>query len=92
MKKNVVTISVLALGLFFASCNADDNPAGIAKKWCDLNGKVARADNPAAKEKAEENRKKYEQSIEEKYKGDTTMMRKIGEEVEKCEDESEGRK
>lgn len=83
---------VMALSFFFIACSGGSESAeSIAKKWCDLNSKVHKAANPEDKEKAEQARKDYEQSIEDKYKSDTTMREAVMREVEKCEDASEGR-
>ena len=91
MKKQILLLAVIfCLGL--AACNNSDSPSAIAKEWCELNGKVAKADTPEEKAKAEEKRREYENKMDEKYKNDTAMQRKIAMEVEKCEDASEGRK
>lgn len=90
MKKNLFRITVAALCLFFAACNNDsETPESIAKKWCDLNSKVAKAATDEARETAKAAREAFEKSIDEKYKDNDEMRKKVGEEVEKCEDASE---
>ena len=92
MKKNLL-LSVTAVTLFlFASCGAGtDSPEGAAKKWCELNGKVHNAASDEEKDKARDEREKFEDEIESKHKDDKEWMKKLEEEVEKCEDASEGR-
>lgn len=92
MKKNLLTIPVLALCLSFAACGGGKkSAASIAKEWCDLNGKAYKAAEGPEKEKAEAARKKFEDEMESKYKDDKAFMEEIGKEVEKCEDASEGK-
>lgn len=89
--KKILLLPVIAVCLFFVACNNSDSPKSIAQKWCDLNAKVAKADNAEAREKALKERKEYEDKIEKKYKNDTAMSRKVNDEVEKCEGASEGK-
>jgi hypothetical protein len=85
-------IPLLLVGVFFVSCsNEKKSAASIAKEWCDLNGKVAKAESDAARATAEANRKKFEEEMEEKYKNDDAFLKEVGDEIEKCEDASEGR-
>ena len=83
----------IALSILFAACSGGgkESAASIAQKWCDLNSKVYKAKTDEEKEKAEQKRKEYERSIEEKYKGDSIMRDAVMKEVEKCEDASEGK-
>jgi hypothetical protein len=92
MKRTVFSL-VIALSVFFVACNGGgkETAESIAKKWCDLNSKVAKASTPEAKEAAEQKRKEYENTIEAKYTTDTAMRDQVMKEVEKCEDASEGR-
>jgi hypothetical protein len=92
MRKNLAKLIVFSFCLFLISCGGKESASSIAQQWCDLNGKVHRAEEGAAKEKAEAERKKFEDDMEAKYKKDTAFMEEIGKEVEKCEDASEGRK
>lgn len=79
--------------LAIISCNGGkETPESIAKKWCELNGKVHNAADVAAKDVAKEARRKYEKEIEEKYKDNKDFMDKVEKASEACEAESEGRK
>jgi hypothetical protein len=90
MKKNLFRLIVAVLCFGFAACNNDsETPESIAKEWCELNSKVAKATTDEEREKARTARNDYEKSIEEKYKGNDEMKKKVSEEVEKCEDASE---
>ena len=85
-------IPLLLIGVFFVSCSGEKkSAASIAQEWCDLNGKVAKAESDAARATAEANRKKFEDEMEEKYKNDDAFLKEVGAEIEKCEDASEGR-
>ena len=88
------TLFLLVVSYFMlASCSGKkETPASIAQKWCDLNAKVHQApDGGAEYGRAKEAREKYEKIMESKYGKDKAFMDKIEEEVEKCEDASEGR-
>lgn len=97
MKRSFFFPAILALILVFAACNdkgkakLKETPASIAQAWCDLNGKYTRAAEGKEKDMAKITRKKYEDEVMEKYKGDTAFAKQIGEEVEKCEAASEGK-
>ena len=91
MKKQILLILAISCAAIIACNNKSESAASIAKEWCDLNGKVAKANTPEEKAKAEEKRREYEKKIEEKYKTDTVMRNQVMVEVEKCEDASEGR-
>lgn len=83
---------VLVLTLAVTACSGKkESAASIAKEWCDLNGKVARAQTDAEKETAKAAREKFENEMEAKYKNDDAFMKEIENEVEKCEAASEGR-
>lgn len=93
MRKNLAKLIVFAC-LFFAACNNQEkeSASSVAKKWCELNGKAHRAEEGTEKEKATAELKKYEEDMGAKYKNDKSFMDEVEKEVEKCEDESEGRK
>lgn len=96
MTKKILILPALAfLVLSIASCGGDSkaatDPKSIASKWCELNGKKHNAPEGAEKEAAQAALKTYEKEIESKYENDKDFMKKVEEEVEKCEDASEGR-
>lgn len=92
MKKKLVFASVLLLSVVMISCGSKkESAASIAQKWCDLNAKVYKATDESAKEAAEMVRKKFEDDMEAKYKGDEAFTKELQKEVEKCEAASEGR-
>lgn len=99
MKKNLVTLSVIFLCLFFAACGGKESgkekgkesATSIAQKWCDLNAKVEKAATDEEKDIAKEARKKYENEMDAKYKGDEAFKKELEKEVNKCEAASEGR-
>lgn len=92
MKKKLVFASVLLLSVVIISCGSKkESAASIAQKWCDLNAKAYKATDESAKEAAEMVRKKFENEMEAKYKGDDSFMKEVQKEVEKCEAASEGR-
>jgi hypothetical protein len=89
-----LTIPVIAVICFaFTACSGSkQTPESIAKEWCELNAKLHRAeDGGPAYAKAKEAIGKYENNIEAKYGKDAAFMDKVEEEIEKCEDASEGR-
>ena len=90
MKKQFAGIIALA-AFFFVACSNKESASSIAKEWCELNGKVAKAKTDDERMKAQEKRKAFEDKIEAKYKEDTAMRNAVMMEVEKCEDASEGR-
>jgi len=82
----------LVLTLALTACSGKkESAASIAKEWCDLNGKVAKAQTDAEKESAKAARDKFENEMEAKYKNDEAFMKEIENEAEKCEAASEGR-
>lgn len=89
MKNKLFALSIAA-SFFLTACGGKKSAADVAKKWCELNGKAhnATGDAKAAAEAAVE---KYEKEIEAKYKNDGEFMKQVDDEVEKCEDASEGR-
>jgi len=92
MKKKTLIFSVwMSVFFFLASCGGKESASSIAKKWCDLNGKVYKAEEGPAKEAAKTARKKFEEEMQAKYKDNKTFMDEIGKEVEKCEGASEGK-
>ncbi|MDZ4792928.1 MAG: hypothetical protein SGI83_01490 [Bacteroidota bacterium] len=93
MKKNLLTVFVLALCLSFTACGGGGkkSAASIAKEWCDLNGKVYKAAEGAEKDAAKAAMDKWENEMEAKYKGDEAFMKEVEKETEKCEAASEGK-
>lgn len=92
MKKNLLTQLVLVLCFTLAACGGGKkSAASVAQKWCDLNGKVAKAAEGADKEAAKAALDKWENEMEAKYKSDEAFMKEVEKEAEKCEAASEGR-
>ncbi len=92
MKKNLLTQLVLVLCFAVAACGGGkESAASVAKKWCELNGKVAKAANEADKVAAKAAIDKWENEMEAKYKGDEAFMKEVEKEAEKCEAASEGK-
>jgi len=93
MKKNLLTIPVIALCILFTSCGGSkkETAASLGQKWCELNGKVAKATDDNQKEAAKAAIKKWENDLEAKHKGDEAFMKEVEREAEKCEAASEGR-
>lgn len=92
MKKKILLMTALSTTLVFASCGGgEETPESVAKQWCDLNAKIHSASSDADKEAAKEAQNKFENDMEAKYKGNDEFMEKVEQEVEKCEDASEGR-
>ena len=91
MKKMFLSLSVIFLSSLIISCSSKkESAASIAQKWCDLNGKVTKAEGEA-KESAKKELNDYENKMEAKYKNDEAFMKEIEKETEKCEAASEGR-
>lgn len=85
-------IFILTIFCSFTACSGKtETAASVAQEWCELNGKVARANTDDERRAAEARREEYEKKIEEKYKGNEAFRKEVEEEVEKCEDASEGR-
>ncbi len=92
MKNKLPKLTVIVLSIVFIACSSKkETAASIAQEWCNLNEKVYKASDGAEKDAAKMVRKKFENSIEEKYKDNKEFMDEVGKEVEKCEDASEGR-
>jgi hypothetical protein len=90
MKRKLLASFVIALVMAVTSCGGKETAASIAKKWCDLNGKVHKAEG-AAKEAAKTAIDKFESEMEAKYKDNDAFMKEVEKEAEKCEAASEGR-
>ncbi|HQV54207.1 MAG: hypothetical protein IPH34_00525 [Chitinophagaceae bacterium] len=91
MKKKFALPIITAICIFFAACSSKETASSIAQKWCDLNGKVFKAEEGSAKDLARTAQKDFEKKMEEKYKDDEAFMKEVEKEVEKCEDASEGK-
>jgi hypothetical protein len=72
------------------SCGGKETAASIAKKWCDLDGKVSKAEEGPSKDAAEAALNKFENEMEAKYKDNKAFMDEIEKETEKCEGAAEG--
>lgn len=92
MKKNLLTISVIAICMSLTACGGGkESASSVAKKWCDLNGKAYKAADGPDKVAAKAAVDKFESEMEAKYKGDEPFMKEVEKEVNKCEAASEGR-
>ena len=92
MKKNLLAQLVIVLCFTLAACGGGKkSAASVAQKWCELNGKVAKAANEADKVAAKAAIDKWENEMEAKYKGDEAFMKEVEKEAEKCEAASEGK-
>jgi hypothetical protein len=92
MKNYCIGLIVLALSVSLIACGDSKVSAkSAAQKWCDLNGKVARATTEEDQSKAKKARKEYETELDNKYKNDQAFLDEVKKEVEKCEDASEGK-
>jgi hypothetical protein len=91
MFKSFCLVAVVALATTLSSCGGKASASSVAQKWCDLNAKVYKAPEGAAKQSAEADREKYEKEMQDKYKDDKAFMDEVGKEVEKCEAASEGK-
>lgn len=90
MKRKILNGAIVLVCSLLFACSDKKDAASIAKKWCDLNGKVAKAEGDA-KEAARKALNDYENEMEAKYKNDDAFMKEIEREAEKCEAASEGR-
>ena len=90
MKKKLNTIAALALFFYVAACGGKETAASIAQKWCALNANVEKEREQPAREAAEMKRKIFEKEMEAKYIKNEVFMKEIRDEIEKCEDASEG--
>jgi len=92
MKKKLSIAGAILICIAVMSCGGKkETAASIAQKWCDLNAKAYKATDGPAKDAAEMARKKFENEIEAKYKGDESFKKELEKEVNKCESASEGR-
>jgi esterase/lipase len=91
MRKLFSRLIILVTTVVLISCSSKKETASsIAQKWCELNGKMYKAEGDA-KEAAKAALKTYESELQKKYEKDEAFMKEIGKEVEKCEDASEGK-
>ena len=86
-----ILLAVATLFIFSCGNKGKESASSIAQKWCDLNGRVEKAQTDEAKDAAKQMRKKFENEIDQKYKGDEKLMKEINDEIEKCENASEGK-
>ena len=92
MKKKLSIAGAILICIAVMSCGGKkETAASIAQKWCELNAKAYKATDGPAKDAAEMARKKFENEIEAKYKGDESFKKELEKEVNKCESASEGR-
>ena len=93
MKRKLIIPVTAAICFAFAACGGGkQTPESIAKKWCELNAKLHQADDGGpGYQKAKTALNDYENKIDDKYGKDAAFMDKVDEEIEKCEDASEGR-
>ena len=92
MKKIIIKLPVIIFCLSFVACGGGKETASsIAKKWCNLNGKVHKAADGSEKEAAKTSLSQFENEMEARYKEDGVFMKEVEKEVEKCEGASEGR-
>lgn len=95
MRKKIPLLTLVIITSLLFACGGSgggkETAVSIAKQWCDLNGKVAKAADDAAKEAAKTAREKFEKEMQEKYKDNQAFLDEVGKEIEKCEDASEGR-
>jgi hypothetical protein len=91
MKRKLLASFVIALVMAVTSCGGKETAASIAKKWCDLNGKVHKAAEGPEKDAAKMAIDKWENEMEAKYKDNDAFMKEVEKEAEKCEAASEGR-
>lgn len=83
-------VAVLATAILISCSNSNsDSPTAIANKWCSLNAKVHQADTDEEKQKAEKTLDDFENEMDKKY--DEAFIKKAKDEIEKCEEASEGR-
>ena len=89
-EKKIKIIAALALFFCVAACWGKETAASIAQKWCALNANVEKEREQPAREAAEMKRKIFENEMEVKYIKNQVFMKEIRDEIEKCEDASEG--
>ena len=93
MTKFISRILLVSVCFLAFSCGnkSADSAASIAKKWCELNARVERAESDEAKDAAKTARKNYENEMDKKMGDNQTLRDEVGKEIEKCEDASEGK-
>jgi hypothetical protein len=90
MRKNLIILVIIAASYSFMACNdSTASPASIATKWCNLNAKVHGATSDPEKDQAKKTLEDFEKEMEKKH--DKAFMKKVEDEIEKCENASEGR-
>jgi len=72
----MIVAVVFAMGLTITSCGGS-SAVDIANKWCELDKKVGQAENEEDKDKARDERAKYENEMEEKYKDDKDFLKEV---------------
>ncbi|MBX7094900.1 MAG: hypothetical protein K1X56_09270 [Flavobacteriales bacterium] len=82
MKNGIYT---LVIALFMLSSCGAETAESISKKWCEMNAKVHSATSAEEKDKAKDEREKYEDEIEQKYGHDHEMMKKISAITKECD-------
>ena len=90
MKMKISGFVIVSFFLLVSCGGKKESAASIAQKWCELNAKELKDEGPA-KEGAEMARDKFEEEMGAKYKDNEEFMKQVEQEVEKCEDASEGR-
>lgn len=91
MRKILLFAFIISASYFFTSCSGKETAQSVAEKWCKLNAKFYQAADEETREAARKAREAYEETIENKYKGNDAFMEEVKTEVEKCEEASEGR-
>lgn len=82
MKKMMFASALLAM-LVLTGCGSD-SPESIAKKWCDMNGKIDKAEGEE-RDKLIKEQREFEKSVEEKHKGEEDFMDKVKELTGACD-------
>jgi len=90
MKMKISGFVIVSFFLLVSCGGKKESAASIAQKWCELNAKAFKAEQ-RLKEAAEKARDKFEEEMGAKYKDNEEFMKQVEQEVEKCEDASEGR-
>lgn len=83
--KKIVYAVVLMLVVALAGCKGSDTPEAVSEKWCEMTKKMKAAEGDA-RDKLRDERKEFENSVEEKHKGDDAFMDKVKELTSACED------
>lgn len=82
MKKIIFACAMLSL-VALTGCGSD-SPESIAKKWCDMNAKIDKAEGEE-RDKLLKEQRDYEKSVEEKHKGDEAFMDKVQDLTKECD-------